>query len=201
MLGRAKLLHKEGYAVLLVDHQGHGESHGENITAGYRERLDVIAAVNFARKANPNHKFGVIGCSLGGAATLLAGPLDIDVMVLESVYPTIEEAIHNRISMRLGPLSHILTPALLIQLKPRIGISASQLRPIDHIKNIGCPVLIASGDLDEHTTLAESQRLYDTAQEPKELVLFKGAAHVDLLAYDREEYQKIINFLNTSLKE
>lgn len=200
MLGRAKLFHNAGYATLLADFQGHGESSGKNITAGFRERLDVMAMVDFVRSKNPDHKIGIVGRSLGGAAALLASPLDIDAMVLESVYPTIFEAVHNRLSMRLGPLSHLLTPVLLIQLKLRLGISPSQLRPIDRIHDVGCPVLIASGGRDLHTTLSETRRLYDTAHEPKHFLLFEGAAHDDLLKYDRGKYQDVIIFLDRYLK-
>ena len=200
MLGRAELLRDAGYATLLVDLQGHGASPGKNITAGFRERLDVVATVDFARTKNPDHKIGIVGWSLGGAAALLASPLDIDVIVLESVYPTISEAVHNRVSMRLGPLSHVVAPALLVQLKPRLGFSPSQLRPIDHIDAVGCPVLVASGDCDLHTTLAETRRLYEAALEPKSLVIFEGASHNDLLAYDRNKYQEIFAFLDSHLR-
>ncbi|TWU42342.1 alpha/beta hydrolase [Novipirellula artificiosorum] len=200
MLGRAMLLHDVGYATLLIDLQGHGESLGDNITAGYRERLDAVAAVAFARSRNPNHRIGLIGCSLGGAAALLASPLDLDALVLESVYPTISEAVHNRVSMRLGALSYFLTPALLVQLNPRLGVLPSQLRPIDHIENAGCPILVAGGDCDAHTTLSETQRLFDAAREPKQLVVFEGVAHNDLLTANREKYQEIVAFLNAHLR-
>jgi len=200
MLGRAKLLHDAGYATLLVDLQGHGESPGESITAGYLERLDVMATVDFARTAYPDHKLGIVGRSLGGAAALLASPLDIDALVLESVYPTITEAVHNRVSIRLGALSHILAPALLVQLKPRLGVLPSQLRPIDHIQLCGCPVLVASGDCDVHTTLPETERLYDAAREPKQLAIFEGVGHNDLLTCDGDKYQEIVAFLDAHLR-
>jgi alpha-beta hydrolase superfamily lysophospholipase len=201
MLGRARLLHNIGYSTLLVDLQAHGESPGDHITAGYRERHDVAAAVNFVRSRNPEHLIGIVARSLGGAATLLATPLEIDALALESVYPTITDAIHNRISMRLGPFHHILAPALLVQLKPRLGISPSQLRPIDHVAGTGCPVLVAGGDRDLHTTLAETERLYDAADAPKQLVIFAGAAHTDLLNHDPEQYrQDVIGFLDTHLR-
>ena len=200
MLGRAELFRDAGYATVLVDLQAHGESPGKIITAGFRERLDVVATVDFARTKNPKHKIGIVGWSLGGAAALLASPLNVDAMVLESVYPTISEAVHNRVSMRLGALSHVVTPALLVQFKPRLGVSLSQLRPIDNISVVGCPVLVASGDVDLHTTLSETRRLYDTALEPKRLVIFEGAAHNDLLAYDRDKYQEILAFLDYNLR-
>ena len=199
MLGRAKLFHDAGYAALLVDLQAHGESLGENITAGYRERLDVSAAVNFVRTRNPDHRIGIVGWSLGGAAALMGSPLRIDALALESVYPTLREAVHNRISMRMGVLSHILTPTLLVQLKPRLGISPSQLCPIDHIHDVGCPVLIAAGDCDSHTTLLETKMLYQTASDPKQLIIFEGAAHTDLLKYDPMKYNQIVSFFDTYL--
>jgi uncharacterized protein len=199
MLGRAKILHEAGFATLLVDQQAHGESSGENITFGYRERLDVMAAVDWVRNRNPEHRIGIVGWSLGGAAALLASPLDIDALVLESVYPTIEEAVRNRIAMRLGILSHLLAPALLVQLEPRLGISPRQLHPIDHVDKIGCPVLIAAGDQDQHTTLEESRKLYDAAQEPKEFVVFEGAFHQDLFDFDEAKYRQIVTFLDRHL--
>ena len=202
MVGRAKLLRDAGYSTLLVDLQAHGESPGEHITAGFLERHDVAAAVQFVRSQDPDQKIGVVGCSLGGAATLLAAPLEIDALVLESVYPTITDAIHDRISMRLGPLHYVLAPALLVQLKPRLGISPSQLRPIDNIATVDCPVLVAAGDLDLHTTLAETKRLYNTAVEPKQLVIFNGAAHTDLLTHDPVKYRNdVVGFLDACLRQ
>lgn len=200
MLTRARLLHDAGYSTLLIDLQGHGESHGENVTAGYRERHDVTAAVGFVRSRSGDHKIAVVGRSLGGAAALLASPLRIDALVVESVYPDIESAIRNRIQMRVGLLHHVATPILATQLKLRLGISSSDLRPLDHIANANCPVLVACGDRDRHTTYTESRRLYDAAESPKRLVVFDGATHTDLLGYDPLQYDtEIVGFLNTHL--
>lgn len=202
MLGRARLFHNAGYSVVMVDLQAHGESLGRNITLGFQERHDVCAAVTFARKINPKHRIAVVGCSLGGAAALLASPLRVDAAVIESVYPTIAEEVHDRIAIRLGPLSDVFAPALLCQLSPRWGISLSELRPIDHLASIGCPVLVAAGDQDQHTTLVETQRLFDAARQPKKLVLFPGAAHVDLLAFNPKRYEnEILPFLAEHLAD
>lgn len=201
MVSRAEFLHDSGYSILMIDLQAHGESPGKNITAGYLERHDVRAAVEWVRNRNPSHKIGVLGRSLGGAAALLASPLAIDALVLESVYPTIEEAVNNRLAMRIGPLSYAASPFLLCQLQPRLGISPSSLRPIDHVAQTDCPLLIASGDQDQRTTLAETQRLFDTAKEPKQLSIFEGVAHSDLLAKNPEQYKNdIISFLKAHLE-
>jgi fermentation-respiration switch protein FrsA (DUF1100 family) len=200
MLGRARLFRKAGYAVLMIDMQAHGESPGENITVGYLEKHDVRAAVKFAREKNPGHRIAVVGQSLGAAAAILASPLDIDAVVLESAFPTIADAVHNRISRRLGPLSYIISPILIKDVELRSGISSTEIAPIDHIAQLGCPVLIASGESDDHTTIADAQNLFTAAREPKQLAIFPAAAHVDLLAHDPETYEReVLPFLNHHL--
>ena len=181
MLDRARMLDDLGYSTVMIDLQAHGESPGEHITVGHLEKHDVRAAVEFARREHPNEAIGVIGVSLGGAAALLASPLEIDALVLESVYPNIDDAIHNRVAAKLGPLASIPSALLLVQLKPGLGISSSQLRPIDHISDVDCPVCVISGAADLHTTASETQVMFSAARDPKELWLVDDAAHVDLL--------------------
>jgi alpha-beta hydrolase superfamily lysophospholipase len=200
MLSRAKLLHRHGFDVLLIDLQAHGETPGEMITLGSCERHDVAAAVDYVRKEKPEHRIGVVGRSLGGAAALLGSPLGIDALVLESVYPTVEEAVYDRLHMRLGPLAGITAPLLLWQVEPRLGIPCSELRPIDRIAAVGCPILVISGTEDEHTTITETRRLFAAAVEPKKLVEFAGA-HVDLLAVNFALYEEsVIGFLRRWLE-
>ncbi len=202
MLDRARIFHQSGHAVVMIDLQAHGESPGEAITMGHLERHDVAAAVEFARKRNPEHRIAVVGWSLGGAAAVLASPLGIDALVLESVYPTISQAVENRIEMRLGSLAAAAaTPLLLWQLKPRLGITRADLRPIEKIGAVGCPVLIISGNQDRRTTLEETQALFAAAAEPKKLAVIAGAGHCDLLAFRPEAYRRhVLEFLNRHLR-
>ena len=201
MFSRARLLRQHGYSTLLFDFQAHGESKGENVTVGYLERHDVLAAIEFVRSSDEDQKIAIVGRSLGGAAALLA-QADVDVMVLESVFPTASEAVHNRVEMRLGFLHHVVTPLLLCQLNPRLGISPSDICPIDQLEKIPCPILVAAGDSDQHTTMQETRRIFDSATEPKQLVVFEGAGHVDLLAYDAEKYEnQIVAYVNEIVGE
>jgi len=202
MLDRARFLSHADYSVLLFDFQAHGESTGEHITFGYLESMDAQAAVSFLRSNAPDEKIGVIGVSLGGAAVLLASPpLDVNAMVLEMVYPTINQAITNRLTMRLGGWAGSLTPLLSWQFKPRLGIAAEVLRPIDHIGSISSPKLLIVGAEDQHTTLEESRRMFDAAREPKELWVVNGAKHVDLYRVAKKEYEEhVVAFFGKYLR-
>ena len=158
-----------GYSTVMIDLQAHGESPGKQITVGYLEKHDVRAAVEFARHKHPNEPIGVLGISLGGAAALLASPLDIDAIVVESVYTNINVAIHNRVAAKLGPLASVPSALLILQLEPRLGISPSLLRPIEHVSKVDCPIFIISGAADLHTTAAETEAMFSAARDPKEL--------------------------------
>jgi fermentation-respiration switch protein FrsA (DUF1100 family) len=122
-------------------------------------------------------------------------------VVLESMYPTIEEATSNRLRHYLGPIGPIFAPVLLVQLPLRAGVQVEQLRPIAAIAKLGSPVMTASGSRDHDTPSRETVRIFDAANAPKELWIVEGADHVDLHRYAPAEYEsKIGNFLAKYLR-
>ena len=190
MLRRARTLHAAGYAIVMIDLQAHGESSGAKITLGHLEKHDARAAVAYARAQHPGEPIAVLGVSLGGAAALLASPLEVDALVLESVFPSIEQAVHNRVASRLGWASALPAEILLLLLQPHLGLTPPQLRPIAAMDGIGCPVFVLSGSADTHTTPAEAKQMFDAAQTPAEFWLVEGAAHEDLFDAAPAEYRK-----------
>ncbi len=201
MLGRARLLYAAGYSIVMIDLQGHGESIGQQITYGHLERHDAQAAVEFARQAHPDEPVAVLGVSLGGAAALLASPLGIDALILESVFPDITDAVHNRVALNLGFLAFIPTQLLLVQLRPRLGLAVSDLRPIEYLPQVNCPILIISGIEDRRTKAAETEQMFAAAKQPKELWLVPDASHVDLHRASPEEYEtRVLGFLDRHIQ-
>lgn len=203
MLDRARFLTRAGYSVLLFDFQAHGESAGLHITFGYLESKDAQAAISFLRSNAPDEKIGLIGVSMGGASALLASsPLDVNAMALEMVYPTLKQAISNRLTMRFGDWASVLTSLLSWQLKPRLGIDAEALRPIDKVGSIRAPKLFIVGAKDQHTSLEESRQMFNAASEPKELWAIPEAGHVDLYQMAKKEYeQRVLDFFKQNLQD
>ncbi len=168
---------------------------------GYLEKHDVLATIDFAKKQHPNQPIGVIGMSLGGAATLLASPQNIDALVIESVYSNIKTAVHNRVKARLGFLSWAPAQILLTQLKPRLGFSANKLSPIGKVSLLNSPLLVISGTADKHTTASETKQIFELAKQPKQLWLADGLAHQDIYKARPEAYkQKVLDFLNRHMR-
>lgn len=201
MLGRAEFLVESGFNVLLIDLRGHGESVADEITFGAKESLDVDASIRYIRKAYPNSKVGVIGVSMGGAASLLGEqPADIDALVLEGVYSSIHQAVLNRMRILAGPAAPLVTSILQIQIAPRLGVSTSELNPIDKIGQFKNPIYIIGGELDRKTLSSETLALYEASNEPKSLWLVKEAKHQNLHEFAGETYEtNIVQFFNTHL--
>src|SRR6266700_3476677 len=197
MVHRARFLRRAGYSVLLIDFQATGETKGDHITFGWKESRDALAAVDFIRHIDPSARVAIIGSSLGGVAALLATPpLKVNALILESVYPTIEIATRNRMENYLGPIGRMFGPLFLMQLHRRIGVSPSQLHPIDHIAAVDCPVLIMSGEKDRNTRPMDTQILFERARSPRQLWFVPNAGHVDLHRAARAEYEsRVLAFL------
>lgn len=191
MLDRALYLNSLGYAVLLVDLQAHGETSGERITFGYREGKDAEASVAELRRRAPGERLGAIGVSLGAASLVLSDAHSgLQAVVLESMYSTIEDAVKDRLALHLGGWARELAHPLLWQLKPRLGISATDLRPIERVAAVRSPVLVVHGTKDQHTTLDEARSIYGRIRSEKSLYLVEGASHVDLYRFAPREYEQ-----------
>lgn len=192
MTERARWLAGLGFSSVLFDLSAHGESPGDVIGLGAREADDVRAAVAFAKHEHPGEPLAVIGASLGGAAAVLAGPLGVDALVVEAVYTTIDDAVRNRVTRRLGGWSAPLAELLLAQVPLRTGAARDELRPIDAIAAVDAPLLVLGGTADERTPSADTEALFDAARGPKRLHLFDGVGHVDLERAARDAYRAVV---------
>jgi fermentation-respiration switch protein FrsA (DUF1100 family) len=193
MAQRALFLNRLGYTVLLIDLTAHGESAGARITFGAHEAHSVRAALAYLRRALPGEKIGVIGVSLGAAAAVLSKPgKTIDALVVESMYPTIEEAVENRLAARMGPAGAWLAPLLLQQIPLRTEVPVAALRPIDAMAQLACPVFVVGGAIDVQTPASETQRIFAASRNPKQLWIVDGARHVDMHTYASGDYENRI---------
>ncbi|BBU64076.1 esterase (plasmid) [Methylosinus sp. C49] len=201
MIARMRFLNAAGYSVAAIDFRAHGESTGDKITFGRDESADAAAALSYMREKLPGRKIAVIGQSLGGAAALLGqGPITADAFVLESVYPDIDRAIDDRLTAPLGPLGHLVTPALLVVGRTMTGLDPEFLRPIDRIEKIRAPVFVISGVRDPNTHIDEARELFARAPKPKAFWAVEGVGHEDIYFRTNAEYrERILSFFGEHL--
>ncbi len=202
MHGRAQLLQEQGLGVLSIDLPGHGDSDGGRRGYGRLEVPAVRAAWDWMQREWPAERKAVIGISLGAAAWVFAdaSPKPAAV-VLEMMYGQLDEAIANRLRMRLGEPGTWLAPLLDWQLPLWVGAGMDEHRPIAQLPSLGAPLLMLAGGADGHTTAAQSLRLFAAAAEPKALWMIEGAAHTDFLAFDPAGYRaRVLPFLLSHLQ-
>jgi pimeloyl-ACP methyl ester carboxylesterase len=197
MVSRGQFLRARGYSLLLFDFQAHGENRGNRITYGDLESRDVTAAIQYLRHQLPDEPVGIIGASLGAAAFVLAEERPaVAAVVLEQMYPTIQQAVAGRARQYLGPLGPVFAPLLMMQMQSRLEIPANRLRPIDRMAQIGAPVLIVNGTQDSYTSIDDARAMFAAASDPKELWAVEGAGHVNLYAFAQSQYeQRVADFL------
>lgn len=202
LVDRIRFLQKAGFSVLAFDFQGSGESVGEKLTFGYLESRDANAALKFIKQKLPAEKIGVMGISMGGAAFLLQKePEKVDALILEIVYPTIQRAIENRLNLWFFNGADNFSFLLTKQFPLRLGVTVDELRPLDKIKNINCPVFFIFGENDHHTTLEESRQLFESANQPKDVWIVPQAEHRDLLKNAPKDYEeKVLQFFEKTLQ-
>ena len=75
--GGFQLCREQGWHILMPDQRAHGESEGDTITFGVRERLDCLAWARYAAKRmGPDTPVFLWGISMGAATVLMAADLD-----------------------------------------------------------------------------------------------------------------------------
>ncbi|CDX39423.1 putative Esterase/lipase/thioesterase family protein [Mesorhizobium sp. SOD10] len=195
---RAKVLFDAGYSVVLFDLSGHGESGGTVQGFGYSEGQDAARILTYARQRFPGQKIGALGSSLGAASFVFATPnTQADAYVLEQLYATLRETTAWR--MPFAALRRLQADILLAQMWVRLGFGADDVRPVDRVGKIGKPLILLAGSADPFIDRGQVAALHNAAPA-SELVLFEGAAHVDLLRYDQSRYRNaVLPFLSKSL--
>jgi dipeptidyl aminopeptidase/acylaminoacyl peptidase len=168
MLRRACFLRAHGFTALLYDARACGESTGDRITFGFREREDVIAAVKIL-KDRGHTEIACLGVSQGGATILFAADelADVKCIICESVYDEMAHAVDRRMRRYTGVPGWLGGCIMVPCAEQRLGVAIGEVKPRDYIAKLRCPVFIISGECDDRTLPEDTQRLFDAAHGPK----------------------------------
>lgn len=167
-----------GYDVLGVDYRGWGISSNVTPTEEGIARDGRAARAWLVQRAGGEERIVYYGQSFGAAvATQLAVQHPPGVHILESAFTSIEGMKTDASGMDF-PVSFVAKDTW------------------DNMARIGqvrAPVLLLHGLEDDFVRPEFSQQLYARANEPKQLVLVEGAAHVELGRTMGEGYGSLIN--------
>jgi fermentation-respiration switch protein FrsA (DUF1100 family) len=163
-IGRFRDLAAAGFGVLGIQYRGFGGSTGHPSQPGLV--TDAETAYVFVGREAPGAKIALFADSLGTAvAVALAAERPVAGLVLDSPFASM---------LRLASASHSWLP-----------VSALLKSPWDSeakIKSVHAPLLIAQCDADKLVPPAEGRRLFDAANQPKDIVVVPGCGHVETWA-------------------
>lgn len=149
-----------GHGVLLVDYRGYGGNPGSPSETGLAQ--DARAAAAFVAARAPGHQLVLFGESLGAAVAIeLATEHAPAALILRSPFTSLAD---------VARVHYPLIPSRLVR---------DEYPSDERIGTVRSPVLVIVGSEDSIVPAAQSQRLYDLALEPKELLTIDGADHND----------------------
>ena len=152
-----------GLATLLFDYRGYGGNPGLPSERGLAR--DARAALAYLRQRPDVDRTRIVyfGESLGAAVAVgLAAEDAPAALILRSPFASLVE------------MGRVHFPGL-----PGRWLLRDRYPSIDRISSIRSPLLVIAGDADRIVPLDQSVALYEAANDPKRLVVLKGADHND----------------------
>ena len=180
--------------VLLFDLRGHGESDGEQVSAGYFEKWDVLGAYDYlVQEGAPPGSIGVLGFSMGGATALQAAALEpgIRAAVADSAFADVRDMIAQetaRTTIFPKWMVPLFIPGMSVMSSVLYGIDVGAIVPEDAASTLDYPILVIHGDADSRIPPEQSVRIHASALSGSELWLSPGSEHADTFFDAQDEY-------------
>ncbi|MBE9008204.1 alpha/beta fold hydrolase [Fortiea sp. LEGE XX443] len=154
-----------GFSVLLIDYRGYGRSQGDfpNEIKVYQDAATAWQYLTQQQQIPPQQIF-IYGHSLGGAIAidLAVKHPEAAGLIVESSFTSIRDMVSTRNLFSIFPVDLILT---------------QRFESIEKVSQLQMPVLFIHGTADSTVPSYMSQKLYDAAPEPKQLIFVPGADH------------------------
>lgn len=185
--------HDLNFNVLLPDLRDTGESGGDYIQMGWRDRLDVMQWMHVANQIyGDSTQMAVHGISMGAATTMMISgmpqPEFVKCFVEDCGYTSVWDEFSYQLKEDFGlpefPLMY--TTNWLCQLK--YGWNFKEASALKQVAKCHLPMLFIHGDADTYVPTWMVYKLYDAKPEPKELWIVPGATHAMSYKDDTKEY-------------
>ncbi|MHB8536379.1 MAG: alpha/beta hydrolase [Sulfuricaulis sp.] len=165
-----------GFNVLLLDYRGYGASAGEPSMEGVQEDVDAAMRTLLSRPGVDPDRIVVFGQSLGGSIAIYNvahSPYrdHIRGLAVESAFASYRGIAREKLAdfWLSWPLQYPLSWLISDKYSPAAAVA--QISPI--------PLLIIHGDDDPIVPVANGERLFALAREPKQLWIVPKDGHIE----------------------
>ena len=189
--------HSLGYNGLLFDFRDSGESGGKIGSLGYLERLDAIAAVDYALKQEHAARPIVLwGVSMGAAASLMAASdsPDVAAVISDSSFLSFRHVIVHHAHLFFHIPSFPIVDEAIYLSAWRAGFWPSEFdltKAVDRINPR--PILFIAVEGDKRITPEVARELYSHSNSPKKAILVvPGHRHGEGFTSEHELYEQAV---------
>ena len=169
-----------GFNLLFVDQRAHGESEGEHITFGVKERLDCVRWAEYIDQ-RVGGEIILDGLSMGSTTVLMAAgeqlPASVKGIIADCGFTSPKEimlkVMESDLKIRCRPLFYLV--ALMVKL--RAGFDVDEYSTIEAMKKNRLPILFLHGTEDKFVPCGMTKAAYEACASEKTLVLVEDAGH------------------------
>ena len=193
--------HDLHYNVLLPDLRFAGQSEGDHIQMGWKDRIDVLQWMNIANEIfGDSTQMVVHGISMGGATTMMVSGEKqqpyVKCFVEDCGYTSVWDEFSHELksSFHLPAFPLMYTTSWLCEKK--YGWNFKEASSLKQVEKCELPMLFIHGDKDTYVPTWMVYPLYEAKPEPKELWIVPGAAHALSYKENKQEYtDKVRDFV------
>jgi pimeloyl-ACP methyl ester carboxylesterase len=200
MLPLAVPFFQAGMEVLLYDARNHGKSDGDTFSSLPRFAEDLEAVIEWVSEHRNKRSIIVIGHSLGAAAAMLAASRNTRIDLVISVSGFAHPKLVMQRHLDRAWLPQFLRPVIINYVQWVIGYQFDEIAPMNRVRDIHCPVLLAHGTDDRVVPISDMHLIKTNAGPDNEISLLPihGAKHNSVQQF-QEHADLLINYIDTKL--
>ena len=199
----SSLLYNEGYDILVIDHEAHGNSLGSYTTFGINDSNNIYLWVKKINEIyNGNCKIILMGMSMGANAILLLASKkmeNVKMIIADCGFTSLFEEMKYSFVHRLKlGVFRFFEFYLFCLINMNINMKEKDARIT--LKSSKYPVLLIHGRCDEVVPVSMSKENYRLCRSKKELLIIDNARHALSSVENKEEYNnRVKRFVRENL--
>ena len=191
-----------GRNALLIEQRTSGESEGNVITFGIKERHDCISWINFViEEFGEDIEIALAGVSMGGSTVLLASGMDlpknVKMILADSSFHNAKDIIKKCVKDLKLP-ADIFYPFIKLGAKLYGKFDLEETSSIEAVKQAKVPIIFFHGLCDDFVPCEMSYKLFESCASRKKFITIPNAHHGLCYLVEPEKY---VNELKIFIEE
>ena len=196
----------KNFNIFSFDLRARGRSEGNATTVGYREKYDVMGAIDYLKSQTIiGEKIVLFGFSMGAATALetLSKEYRVDFTIADSPYRDLSLYLSENLSYWSGLPNFPFNKSIPFVVSNVFKIDTHAVSAIRNLKEIDKPVLLIHGKDDIAVPYTNSVEIFNAMENnsKKDLWLTENTQHIQsILVYKDEYLEKVNSFINKNLE-